>query len=38
MARSLDPQFVADVVRRYLANPLSIKLLVPSNQPKGNAS
>jgi predicted Zn-dependent peptidase len=38
MARSLDPQFVADVVRRYLANPLSIKLLVPGNQPKGNAS
>jgi len=37
-ARSLDPQYVAGMVRRYLANPVSIKLLVPANQPKGSAS
>jgi predicted Zn-dependent peptidase len=37
-ARSLDPQYVADIVRRYLMQPVSVKLLVPPNQPKGNAS
>jgi predicted Zn-dependent peptidase len=37
-ARSLDPQYVADMVRRYLMQPVSVKLLVPPNQPKGNAS
>jgi predicted Zn-dependent peptidase len=37
-ARSLDPQYVADAVRRYLSQPVSVKLLVPPTQPKGNAS
>jgi predicted Zn-dependent peptidase len=32
-ARSLDPQFVADVVRRYLRTPVVVQLAVPGKGP-----